>query len=163
MRRFVGEQQKQIHLLEEQLRLLRQQRYGKSSKKNDAQGELFIAKGSLTRKAVDYTFFKSLKSARHTSMLEALERQRHSLHCTTLAPQGIDYLRQLPERDEYTVEAADGHFIEHACHMAKGTQGKVYAAGFIYSLNLRYGLLKPLRTEKSNAPDGNDIQSDAHC
>ena len=37
----IGEQQKQIHLLEEQLRLLRQQRYGKSSEKNEAQGELF--------------------------------------------------------------------------------------------------------------------------
>jgi len=96
-------------------------------------------------------------------MLEALERQCYSLHCTTLASQGIDYLRQFPKLDEYTVEAADGHFIEHACHTPKGTQGKVYAAGFIYLLNLRFGLLKPLRTEKSNAPDGNDIQSDARC
>ena len=37
----IDEQQKQINLLEEKLRLLRQQRYGKSSEKNDAQGELF--------------------------------------------------------------------------------------------------------------------------
>jgi transposase/uncharacterized coiled-coil protein SlyX len=37
----IDEQQKQINLLEEQLRLLRQQRYGKSSEKNAAQGELF--------------------------------------------------------------------------------------------------------------------------
>jgi uncharacterized coiled-coil protein SlyX len=34
----IDEQQKQINLLEEQLRLLRQQRYGKSSEKNAAQG-----------------------------------------------------------------------------------------------------------------------------
>jgi len=37
----IGEQQKQINILEEQRRLLRQQRYGKSSEKNAAQGELF--------------------------------------------------------------------------------------------------------------------------
>ena len=37
----IGEQQKQINLLEEQLRLLRQQRYGKSGEKNEAQGEFF--------------------------------------------------------------------------------------------------------------------------
>jgi len=36
------------------------------------------------------------------------------------------------------------HFIDHACHTAKGAKGKVYAAGFIYSLNLRNELLKPL-------------------
>jgi len=37
----IGEQQKQINILEEQRRLLRQQRYGKSREKNAAQGELF--------------------------------------------------------------------------------------------------------------------------
>ena len=90
------------------------------------------------------TYFKSLKSARRTSMLEAVERQSYTLHCVTLASKGIDYLSQFTELDEYTVVAADGHFIEHACHTPKGAKGKVYAAGFIYSLNLRYGLLKPL-------------------
>ena len=90
------------------------------------------------------TYFKSLKSSRRTSMLEAIERQSYALHCATLESQGIDYLRAFPELDEYTVEAADGHFIEHACHTPKGSKGKVYAAGFIYSLSLRYGLLKPL-------------------
>jgi hypothetical protein len=39
---------------------------------------------------------------------------------------------------------ADGHFIEHACHTKKGANGKVSAAGFIYVLNLRYELLRPL-------------------
>jgi len=77
-------------------------------------------------------------------MLEAIETQSYWLHCATLASQGIDYLSQFPELDDYTVEAADGHFIEHACHTPKGAKGNVYAAGFIYSLNLRYGLLKAL-------------------
>jgi hypothetical protein len=52
----------------------------------------------------------------------------------------IDYLRQFQELDQYTVAAADGYFIGHACHTEKGADGKVYAAGFIYSMNLRNGL-----------------------
>ncbi len=90
------------------------------------------------------TYFNSLKSPRRTSMLEAVEKQSYLLHCCTLTSHGINYLQQFPEFDQYTVEAADGHFIDHACHTEKGGNGKVYAAGFIYSMNLRNGLLKPL-------------------
>ncbi len=77
------------------------------------------------------TYFKSLKSSRRASMLEAIERQSYKIHCEHLASYGIDYLKLFPELDEYTVEAADGHFIDHACHTPKGDNGKVYAAGFI--------------------------------
>lgn len=90
------------------------------------------------------TYFKSLKSTRRTCMLEMVEKQSYTLHCRSLKTLGIDYLRQFQELDQYTVEAADGHFIDHACHTEKGAKGKVYAAGFIYSMNLRNGLLKPL-------------------
>ena len=90
------------------------------------------------------TYFKSLKSSRRASMLEAIERQSYKIHCEHLASYGIDYLKLFPELDEYTVEAADGHFIDHACHTPKGDNGKVYAAGFIYAMNLRNGLLRPL-------------------
>ena len=90
------------------------------------------------------TYFKSLKSPRRTSMLEVVEKQSYRHHCSTLALLRIDYLKQFQELDQYTVEAADGHFIDHACHTKKGANGKVYAAGFIYSMNLRNGLLKPL-------------------
>ncbi len=89
------------------------------------------------------TYFNSIKSPRRTSMLEAVEKQSYQLHSSLLASQGID-LKQFPELDQYVVEAADGHFIDHACHTEKGENDKVYAAGFIYSLNLRNGLLKPL-------------------
>jgi len=90
------------------------------------------------------TYFKSLKSSRRTRMLEAIERQSYKIHCDHLASSGIDYLKSFPELDEYTVEAADGHFIDHACHTPRGSNGKVYAAGFIYAMNLRNGLLRPL-------------------
>ena len=88
------------------------------------------------------TYFKSLKSQRRTRMLEAFEQQSYQLHCETLLSQDIDYLAAFTELDEYTVEAADGHFIDHACHTEKNSKGKVYAAGGIYALNLRNGLLK---------------------
>ncbi len=90
------------------------------------------------------TYFKSLKSPRRMSMLEAVELQSYERHCATLSSQGIDYLASFPELNEYAVLAADGHFIEHACHTEKGKNDKVYAAGFIYSLNLRNGLLRPV-------------------
>src|SRR5665811_1261314 len=89
------------------------------------------------------TYFKSLKSPRRTSMLEAVELQSYDRHCATLSSHGIDYLASFPEVSEYTVLAADGHFIDHACHTEKGKNGKVYPAGFIYSLNLKNGLLRP--------------------
>ncbi|GFO71227.1 transposase, IS4 family [Bathymodiolus japonicus methanotrophic gill symbiont] len=88
------------------------------------------------------TYFKSLKSHRRTSMLEAFEQQSYHLHSETLLSQDIDYLKALPELDEYTIEAADGHFIDHACRTEKNSKGKVYAAGGIYALNLRSGLLR---------------------
>ena len=90
------------------------------------------------------TYFKSLKSTRRMDMLEAVEKQSYELHCEQMASQGIDYLKQFPELNEYRVEAADGHFIDHAYHTQKGDNGKVYAAGFIYAMNLRNGLLRPL-------------------
>jgi len=79
-------------------------------------------------------------------MLEALKKQSYQLHYENMAFQGIDYLKQFPELNGYTVEAADGHFINHACHTEKRGNGKIYAAGFIYAMNLRNGLLRALCT-----------------
>jgi len=89
------------------------------------------------------TYFKSLKSSRRESMLEAVEQQSHALYSKALLLHRIDYLKSFPELNDYTVLAADGHFIDHACHTEKSSNGKVYAAGFIYTLNLRNGLLRP--------------------
>ena len=88
------------------------------------------------------TYFKSLKSNRRTSMLEAFEQKSYQLHAETLLLEDIDYLKAFSELDEYFIEAADGHFIDHACHTEKNSKGKVYAAGGIYALNLRNGLLR---------------------
>ena len=90
------------------------------------------------------SYFNALKSPRRMNMIKSLEKQSYQLHSETLSSLGINYLRQFPELDEYRVEAADGHFIQHACHTKKNTRGKVFAAGFIHALNLKNGLLRPL-------------------
>jgi hypothetical protein len=90
------------------------------------------------------TYFNSLKSPRRSDMLKALEKQSYLIHCEHLVSKGIDYLANFPELADYTVMAADGHFVDHACHTPKGDKGKVSAAGFIYAMNLRNGLLTPL-------------------
>jgi len=61
----IDEQQKQINLLEEQLRLLRQQRFGKSSEKNDAQGELFNEAELLSDQAEPQDSEVELNTAQH--------------------------------------------------------------------------------------------------
>jgi hypothetical protein len=39
------------------------------------------------------------------------------------------YIKQFPELKQYTVEAADGHFIDHACHTKKGKMEKFTLRG----------------------------------
>ena len=90
------------------------------------------------------SYFNAIKSPRRMTMVKAIEKQSYSLQSEILSSSGVNYLKQFPELDEYRVEAADGHFIQHACHTKKNSQGKVFAAGFIYALNLRSGLLRPL-------------------
>lgn len=89
-------------------------------------------------------YFTNLNSMRRTNMLEAVEKQSYKLNCQKMEALGINYLKQFPELDDYTVEAADGHFIDHACHTQASPNGITYAAGFIYALDLRFGLLHPL-------------------
>ena len=90
------------------------------------------------------SYFNALKSSRRMYMVKATEQQSYQLQNKALSSLGINYLKQFPELDEYKVEAADGHFIQHAYHTKKNSMGKVFAAGFIHALNLRNGLLRPL-------------------
>ncbi len=90
------------------------------------------------------SYFNALKSTRRMKMMQAMEKQSYQLQSEKLSSLDIDYLKQFPELEEYRVEAADGHFIQHTCHTEKNRQGNVFAAGFIHALNLRNGLLRPL-------------------
>jgi len=90
------------------------------------------------------SYFNALKSSRRMNMMKSLEKQSYQIHSETLSSLGVNYLKPFPELDEYRVEAADGHFIQHACHTKKNARGEVFAAGFIHALNLKNGLLRPL-------------------
>ncbi len=90
------------------------------------------------------SYFNALKSSRRSNMIKAIEKQSYKIQSQILSSLGTDYLKQFPELDEYRVEAADGHFIQHACHTKKNHKGQVTAAGNIFSLNLRNGLLRGL-------------------
>ncbi len=57
-------------------------------------------------------------------MVKAIEKQSYLLQTEILSSLGIYYLKQFPELDEYRVEAADGHFIQHACHTERNNKEK---------------------------------------
>jgi len=105
---------------------------------------LQLAEGVYDDELFHSTYFNALKASRRKDMVTALEKQSYKLHSQALTALGINYLEQFPELDDYRVEAADGHFIEHACHTPKNKDDKVFAAGFIHALNLKTGLLRPL-------------------
>jgi len=90
------------------------------------------------------TYFTALHSRRRRDMLKAVSSESYKIICTLLENLEIDYLKHFTELDGYDIEAADGHFVTHACHTPKNAKGKVFAAGFIYAMNLRNGLLNPI-------------------
>jgi len=90
------------------------------------------------------TYFNALHSRRRTDMLKAVSMESYKLVCSAASELGINYLDHFPELDGYDVEAADGHFLTHACHTPENDKGRVFAAGFIYGMNLRNGFLNPI-------------------
>ena len=90
------------------------------------------------------TYFGALHSIRRRDMLKAVSDESYKLLCKEASKHNIDYLDHFSELDGYDVEAADGHFITHACHTPQNAKGRVFAAGFIYAMNLRNGFLNPI-------------------
>lgn len=90
------------------------------------------------------TYFTAIHSRRRREMLKAVSSESYKILCSLADNIEIDYLKHFPELDDYHVEAADGHFVTHACHTPKNAKGKVFAAGFIYAMNLRNGFLNPI-------------------
>lgn len=90
------------------------------------------------------TYFNSLHSIRRTEMLKDVSRSSYALLCNEAKEMGVDYLKDYPDLDGYDVEAADGHFITHACHTPRNQDGRVFAAGFVYAMNMRNGFINPV-------------------
>lgn len=90
------------------------------------------------------TYFNSLHSQRRKEMLKDVSMASYRLLCKEAEEMGIDYLSDYSELDGYEVEAADGHFITYASHTPKNQDGRLFAAGFVYAMNLRNGFLNPV-------------------
>lgn len=89
------------------------------------------------------TYFDALHSSTRLQLVKDVEEQSYTIHSERLASLGVDYLSEYPDLDGYHVEALDGHFSDHACHTPKNDEGKIYAAGTIYSINMRNALMRP--------------------
>jgi hypothetical protein len=90
------------------------------------------------------TYFTALHSSRRRDMLKAVALESYKIVCNLADELEINYLNHFSELDDYEIEAADGHFVKHACHTPKNPKGRVFAAGFIYAMNLRNGFLNPI-------------------
>ena len=81
------------------------------------------------------SFFTSLRSSRRLSLLEEVARD-----VVTQVDSGCgavhDPLSEHEELNGFHVFASDGHYEEAPCHSPR-IDGKVYAQGFFYALNLR--------------------------
>lgn len=86
------------------------------------------------------TFFEALKSPRRLQAVSEMSNLYHHLLSSHMTSEGLDNLAAFPEIADYEVFSADGHFIEHPSHVKK-PGGKNYAAGNIYSQNIRNGLI----------------------
>lgn len=81
------------------------------------------------------SFFKSLRSARRLSLIEEVARDvvaQVDMDCG----EAHDPLAEHEELNDFHVYASDGHYEKAACH-ARKVQGKVYAPGYFFSINLR--------------------------
>lgn len=81
------------------------------------------------------SFFQSLRSRRRLSLLEEVA-QDVAAQVDEQCDEALDPLFGHEELNGFHVYASDGHYEEAPCH-APRVQGKVYAQGFFYSLNLR--------------------------
>lgn len=90
------------------------------------------------------TFFDSLHSKRRLAMTKDVAGAFQRLLSRLFDKFSVDYLSDFPELKEYRVLAGDGHYIDHGCHSKRDAKGKVYAAGTIYTQDLRTGLLSVL-------------------
>lgn len=89
------------------------------------------------------TYFDALQSSTRLQLVTDVEEQSYDICSELITSMGVDYLSDYSDLDGYHIEALDGHFTDHACHTPKNEKGRVFAAGTIYSINMRTGLMRP--------------------
>lgn len=104
-------------------------------------GRDFLQKIGILSNGIS-TYFDSLKSQRRCRLIGDIAfRIENSLRVNS-----SDIIaKHLPQLEGYDIWAGDGHWHEHATHDPK-INGKYYATGHLFGLNLRYGNLHHLVT-----------------
>ena len=90
------------------------------------------------------TYFATLASPRRRALAEAVEEELRAKLSRWLALAGVNHLALFPELAGRAVFAADGHYIEHACHSPRDEKGRQVAFGNIFANDLSTGLLFPV-------------------
>lgn len=87
------------------------------------------------------TFSDAMHSQRRLELVQEVTRQHYISLDLELSADKVDYLSEFKELEEYNVFSVDGHYIDHCSHTEKDGKGKHYAAGNLYALNMRNGLM----------------------
>lgn len=88
------------------------------------------------------TLSDSMHSPRRLDLIKDVALLNYELLSKQLYDDDVDYLKEFKELNGYDVFSVDGHYIEHCSHAERNPKGKVYAAGNLYALNLRNGLIR---------------------
>ena len=88
------------------------------------------------------TFYDTLHSQRRLDLITNVSLLNYELLSKQLIDENIDYLNEFKELEGYEIFSIDGHYIEHSSHTERNDKGKVYAAGNLFALNLRNGLIR---------------------
>ena len=88
------------------------------------------------------TFSEAMHSPRRLDFVSNVSQQYYESLNKLLLADKVDYLKEFKELDEYGLFSIDGHYIEHCSHTERNEKGKVYAAGNLYALNMRSGLMQ---------------------
>ena len=96
----------------------------------------------LENKIPRTTLSDALNSQRRLDLITGVSSRHYESLANELLRDEIDYLGEFKELEGYDVLSVDGHYIEHASHTERNSKGKLYAAGNLYALNMRNGLIQ---------------------
>lgn len=111
-----------------------------------ASGREFIQSEQMSgREVARSTYFENLASERRRLLAESAEEALRASLSNFLRQAGVNHLGLFPELEGRPVFAADGHYIEHACHASRDEAGRQVAFGNIHATDLTTGLMFPVR------------------
>ena len=88
------------------------------------------------------TFSDAMSSARRLDFVSEVSSANYKSLEQELSNDRVDYLSEFKDFEGYDVFSVDGHYIAHSSHTQRDSKGKLYAAGNLYALNIRNGLMR---------------------